>query len=120
VAMCYTDPNAMQQIVDHLVSNAVKFSPSGGTAHVGIESADGGVRITVSDKGPGFTQDDIAKLYTKFATLSATPTGGELTTGLGLSIVKNYVDALGGTIELQTTSGSGSTFVVTLPDMHKR
>lgn len=120
VAMAYTDPNALQQIIDHLVSNAVKFSPAGTATHVSVESADGGVRITVRDQGPGFTDADRAMLYTKFATLSAKPTAGELTTGLGLSITKNYVDALGGSIELQTTSGSGSTFVVTLPDMHKR
>jgi len=61
----------------------------------------------------------VATLYTKFATHSAKPTGGELTTGLGLNIVKNYVDALQGTIALSETPGSGATFTVALPSLHR-
>lgn len=113
--MAHTDPTGVQTILDHLISNAVKFSPAGTKVHVAVEPADGGVRITVTDQGPGFTAEDRPNLYTKFATLSAKPTGGELTTGLGLSIVKQYVDALHGTIDLTDTPGGGSTFSLTLP-----
>lgn len=119
VSMIYTDPNAMQQVLHQLVSNAIKFSNPNTTATVRVEGSKSEVRISVTDQGPGFTEADKANMFTKFATHSAKPTGGELTTGLGLSIAKNLVDSLGGTIELQSTSGSGSTFVVTLPDMHK-
>lgn len=113
--MAHTDPTGVQTILDHLISNAVKFSPVGAKVHVAVEPADGGVRLTVTDHGPGFTAEDRPNLYTKFATLSARPTGGELTTGLGLSIVKQYVDALHGTIELSDTQGGGATFSLSLP-----
>ncbi|RPI69409.1 MAG: hybrid sensor histidine kinase/response regulator [Ignavibacteriae bacterium] len=117
--MAHTDPTGLQTILEHLVSNAVKFSPSGSTVTVTVEPADGGVNLGVIDHGPGFTADDVATLYTKFATHSAKPTGGELTTGLGLNIVKNYVDALQGTIALSETPGSGATFTVALPSLHR-
>ncbi len=113
--MAHTDPTGMQTILDHLISNAVKFSPAGATVTVTVEPADGGVRLTVADQGPGFTAEDRASLYTKFATHSAKPTAGELTTGLGLSIVKQYVDALHGAIELTSPSSGGSLFTVSLP-----
>ncbi|MCX6141037.1 MAG: hybrid sensor histidine kinase/response regulator [Candidatus Kapabacteria bacterium] len=119
IAMAHTDPTCLQTILDHLLSNAVKFSPPGKNVTVSVESSNGGARLCICDHGPGFTDEDKATLFTKFATHSAKPTSGELTTGLGLSIVKSYVDAVKGSIELETTPGAGATFVVTLPSMHR-
>lgn len=119
IAMAHTDPTCFQTIVDHLLSNAVKFSPPGKNVTVSVESTNGGAKLCICDQGPGFTEEDKATLFTKFATHSAKPTSGELTTGLGLSIVKSYVDALKGSIALETTPGGGATFVVTLPSLHR-
>lgn len=117
VNMCHTDPRAIQTIANHLVSNAVKFTPLGGSVVLSVESVDGGIRLTVKDSGPGFTDEDKANLYTSFTPHSAQPTGGELSTGLGLSITKQYVRALKGTIDLDSTPGNGAMFTVTLPGL---
>ncbi len=115
IAMCHTDPRGVQTIAEHLVSNAVKFTPQGGTVTVTLQTINGGICLTVADSGPGFTDDDKQHLYASFTPHSAKPTGGELSTGLGLSITKNYVNALKGTIELESTAGKGARFTVTLP-----
>ncbi|MBP6509804.1 MAG: hybrid sensor histidine kinase/response regulator, partial [Candidatus Kapabacteria bacterium] len=117
--MAHSDPAGIQTIVDHLLSNALKFSPKGATVSISVEAKDGAAKIRVADQGPGFTDADRANLFTKFATHSAKPTDGELTTGLGLSIVKNYVTALQGTITLEPPTGNGAVFVVELPTMHR-
>lgn len=117
--MVHTDPIAVQYIADHLVSNAIKFSPLGSTVQVMMEGKNDGVTITIEDSGPGFTEDDKKTLFTKFETHSAKPTAGELTTGLGLSIVKSYVDAIGGTIEVSKSSLGGARFVVAVPSIKK-
>jgi len=118
-AMAHTDPTGLQMILEHLVSNAVKFSRHDGQVTVVVEPLNGGVTFSVRDTGPGFTDEDRSTLFTKFATHSAKPSGGELTTGLGLSIVKSYVNALSGSIALESTSAAGSTFTITLPSLHR-
>lgn len=111
-----TSPSAFSQVLDNLISNAVKFSPSGTevVVKVGI-TADNLVRISVSDQGPGLTADDQAKLFGKFMRLSAQPTGGEHSTGLGLSIVKKLVEAMSGRIWCESEPGCGAAFIVELP-----
>ncbi len=115
--MVHTDPTSLQAIVEHLVSNAVKFSPPNSTVDVTVVTENDGVKVSIKDSGPGFTEEDKSTLFTKFATHSAKPTAGEMTTGLGLSIVKNYVDALKGTITLQDGAGGGAEFHVMIPSM---
>jgi two-component system sensor histidine kinase/response regulator len=117
ISMCHTDPRGVQTIAEHLVSNAVKFTPPGGSVAVTLQSVEGGICLRVADSGPGFTNEDKQHLYTSFTPHSAKPTGGELSTGLGLSITKQYVQALKGTIELTSMPGSGATFIVTLPGL---
>ncbi|MDT8322609.1 MAG: tetratricopeptide repeat protein [Bacteroidota bacterium] len=109
------DDSAIKQILDNLLSNAIKYSPAGSTVHCGITRDADGVRIVVRDHGPGFTEEDRAMLYQKFAKLSARPTGGEYSNGLGLSIVKKLVDTMHGSIRCDSVPGEGSTFTVTLP-----
>jgi len=71
-------------------------------------------KFAVRDQGQGFSDADKKRLFRKFVKLSAAPTGGESTTGLGLSIVKKIVEAMGGTVECESTAGAGTTFTVTL------
>jgi signal transduction histidine kinase len=77
---------------------------------------DGGIAISVRDEGPGLSQEDMSRLFGRFQRLSARPTGGESSTGLGLSIVKRIVELHGGTVGAQSAGlGHGSTFIIRLP-----
>jgi signal transduction histidine kinase len=73
------------------------------------------VRFSVQDEGEGISEDEQAKLFTKFTTLSAKPTANEHSTGLGLFIVKKLTDASGGTISCQSAKGKGATFTLEFP-----
>jgi len=109
------DADRMRQVVDNLLSNAIKFSPSGSVVNVTCGQAGRILDITVTDQGPGIPSEDLDRLFDTFEKLSAQPTGGEKSTGLGLSIVKSIVDAHGGEIEVDSEVGKGTTFIVHLP-----
>ncbi|MBI5441394.1 MAG: HAMP domain-containing histidine kinase [Deltaproteobacteria bacterium] len=109
------DPGAIQQIVENVVSNAIKFSPWKSTVVVTIRSESGAGVVEVEDEGPGVNEADRARLFAKFARLSARPTGGESSTGLGLSIVKTLTEAMGGEASLDSPPGRGARFRVRLP-----
>jgi signal transduction histidine kinase len=114
----YADPNALMEILDNLVSNAVKYSPAGKNVWVSLVSnlpEASSLTIAVKDEGPGMTDEDKQRLFGKFARLSAQPTGGESSTGLGLSIVKKMVEAMRGRVWCESTLGAGATFFVELP-----
>lgn len=110
----HADPLRLRQVLDNLISNAVKFSPAGGTVTVSAERCDTEWKIAVRDEGPGLQEEDRAKLFQPFGKLSARPTGGEKSTGLGLAIVKRVVLAQGGTIKVDSNPGDGATFWFTL------
>ncbi len=127
------DTQAIEQVLDNLLSNAVKYSPHGKNVFVDLSCVDvpradndqtspqtdgqttSVVRIAVRDEGPGLSDEDKSKLFGKFARLSAQPTGGEHSTGLGLSIVKKMVEAMRGRVWCESELGFGATFVVELP-----
>ncbi len=109
------DADRMRQVVDNLLSNAIKFSPSGSVVNVTCGQAGRILDIAVTDQGPGIPSEDLDRLFDTFEKLSAQPTGGEKSTGLGLSIVKSIVDAHGGEIEVDSEVGRGTTFIVHLP-----
>ncbi|MBP7867282.1 MAG: hypothetical protein KA419_15195 [Acidobacteria bacterium] len=109
------DPGILRQVLDNLVGNAVKFSPPDKSIWVTVEREDGEVRIGVRDEGPGLTEDDRRKVFGKFQKLSARPTGGESSSGLGLSIVKGLVELHGGRIGVESEEGRGALFWVALP-----
>jgi signal transduction histidine kinase/ligand-binding sensor domain-containing protein len=114
------DESATMQVLDNIVSNAVKYSPQGKNIYVSVgkESLDNGtqiVQIAIRDEGPGISEEDMTKLFGKFARLTAKPTGGEHSTGLGLSIVKKIVEAMNGRVYCQSRLGEGATFIVELP-----
>jgi len=118
-AMVYADEQALQQVLDNLVSNAIKYSPHSKTVFVRVKSSPEAVRVEVQDEGPGISAEDMQKLFGKFARLSAQPTGGEHSTGLGLSIVKKLVEAMQGRVWCESEVGdglrTGATFIVELP-----
>lgn len=110
-----TDLIAIRQILDNMVSNAVKYTPKGKNVFLKIYDNNDYLNIEIKDEGPGFTDEDITKLWGKFTRLSAQPTGEEHSTGLGMSIVKKYADAIGAKVELNTQPGIGSIFTIILP-----
>jgi signal transduction histidine kinase len=110
------DPDRAWEIVDNLVSNALKFSPPGRRVWVRTGCGAAGVRVEVSDEGPGLTSADRERAFRRFQRLSARPTAGESSTGLGLSIVKTLVELHGGTIAIESEPGAGARFVVDLPE----
>jgi signal transduction histidine kinase len=103
------------QVLDNLVSNVVKYSPHGTRAYVRVKRNAEAVRVEVQDEGEGISPEDMKKLFGKFARLSAQPTGGEHSTGLGLSIVKKMVEAMNGKVWCESEFGNGATFIVELP-----
>ncbi len=109
------DARFCQGILENLLSNAIKFSPAGRRVTVDLARRGDHVRLMVADEGPGFTEEDRKRLFQRFARHSARPTGQEKSTGLGLSIVKQMVDAMGASIDLETRLGEGARFYVDLP-----
>jgi signal transduction histidine kinase len=109
------DPAATMQILDNLISNALKYSPPNTTTHVHTLPEADCILVTVRDEGPGINIADQKKLFQKFTRLTARPTGGESSTGLGLAIVKRLAEAMSGTIQCHSAPGGGSTFVLRLP-----
>lgn len=114
LAVC-APSSALDQVFENLLSNAVKFSPPGKTIVLGAHCVGNEVECFVKDQGPGFTDEDKAQMFRRYRRLSARPTGGEPSTGLGLSIVKKLVEAMGGQLASESTLGEGATFVVRLP-----
>ena len=108
------------QVFENLVSNAVKYSPPGKKIFVRLKAEAGVVRFEVEDQGPGLSKEDQKKLFGKFARLSAKPTGGEHSTGLGLSIVKRLVEAMNGKVWCESELGMGAKFIVTIPQPIER
>jgi two-component system sensor histidine kinase/response regulator len=114
--MVQADRGALDQVIDNLVSNAVKFSPPGTSIWLSIGTpSDSFLEFRVRDEGPGCDAQDHAHMFTRYRRLSARPTGGEPSTGLGLSIAKRHVDAMGGFLVCESESGHGATFTVRLP-----
>ena len=153
----FADEQLTEQIVENLISNAVKYSPIGRNVFVRVrhsssvnghsslaighsseenslhppnqltnvpmtndqltndQSTPDFVRVEVQDEGPGISADDQKKLFGKFARLSAQPTGGEHSTGLGLSIVKLLAEVMKGRVWCESTLGEGATFLLQLP-----
>jgi PAS domain S-box-containing protein len=114
-ARIITDASALQRILENLLSNAIKFSPADKVVTIRLMHEDNSVSISVIDQGPGISTEDMGKLFRKFQKLAARPTNGESSTGLGLSIVKELVQAMNGKISVNSKPGIGTTFTVELP-----
>lgn len=112
---CMFDAERFRQVVDNLLTNAIKFSPSETKIHLTCREMGNTIEIAVIDQGPGIPPEEVDKLFGAFQTLSTRPTGGEKSTGLGLSIAKQIVDSHGGDIEVESKVGVGTTFAVRIP-----
>ena len=109
------DASALDQVLDNVLSNALKFSPPGRSIAVRVRADGGFVQCSIKDQGPGFTDADKAQMFRRYTRLSARPTGGEPSSGLGLSIVRKLVLAMGGALLCESTPGQGTTFIIRLP-----
>lgn len=105
-----THTDYLNRVLDNLISNALKFSPKDTTVQISLTEIPDGAEIRVKDNGPGIPEKEQGLLFRKFAKLSNRPTGGETSTGLGLSIVKALVEKLGGEISFQSEVGKGTEF----------
>lgn len=109
------DPDRVEQAIDNLLENAVKYTPAGGAIEVAIGRTSTHAQVSVSDNGPGIDQDQAATLFALFQTAGSKPTGGETSTGLGLAIVKAIAIEHGGGVRLENRPGQGATLVLELP-----
>lgn len=113
------DANKLKQVLNNLLSNAMKFSDSETVIHVNIEKIDREVHISVKDQGKGIPKDELEKLFKPFSTTSVKSTAGEKSTGLGLVSVKKIVETHGGRMWVESEVGKGSKFYFSLPCMKK-
>jgi signal transduction histidine kinase len=110
-----TDAGHAYQALTNYVSNALKFLPPGGQVTVRSQAGENSMRVTVEDNGPGVPPGERATLFTEFARLSNRPTGGEESTGLGLSIVKQLIESERGKVGAEFPATGGSVFWFELP-----
>lgn len=109
------DKRKLREAITNLVSNALKYSPSGHAVDVRVGREEGDVVVEVDDEGPGLSAADQSRMFAPFQRLSPTPTGNESSSGLGLYIVKKIVDLHDGVIEVDSAPGEGSTFRLRFP-----
>jgi len=106
------DKNYAEQVLENLLSNAIKFSPFDRSVFVNLTAQSGKALCEIKDQGPGLSEEDKKKLFGKYQKLSAKPTGNEISTGLGLSIVKKFIEAMNGEIWCESELGQGASFFV--------
>jgi hypothetical protein len=109
------DSAKMEQVLNNLVSNAIKFSHRGSRVILQARAVDSRVQIMVQDQGQGIPADEFGQLFQPFQRSSVRATAGEKSTGLGLTIARRIVEDHGGTIEVESRVGNGTTFIVTVP-----
>lgn len=109
------DEDKIDEILSNLVSNAIKFTQDGGSVRIKTQKIDSNIVFEVSDNGQGLSQEDLQLAFKRGAQLSARPTGGETSTGLGLWIVKKLVEAHNGRVWVRSSVGKGATFAFSLP-----
>lgn len=109
------DKSRLNQVLENFISNAIKFSPPGKQVTIGTRKTESGVLVEVRDSGPGLTEDDMNKLFVKYAKLSNAPTGGEKSSGLGLAICKKVIEIQGGKTGARNNPEGGATFWFEIP-----
>jgi signal transduction histidine kinase len=109
------DATKIEQVLNNLISNAVKFSADGTTVSLQVRTGGEHVTVSVSDEGPGIPQAEVATLFQPFSRTSVCATDGEKSTGLGLFIVRKIVEGHQGKIWVESAVGRGSTFCFSLP-----
>lgn len=110
-----TDEGLLSRIMDNLMSNAIKFSEMGTTIYLDFNEEGEQLVFKIEDEGPGISDEDQQKMFKPFTRLSAIPTNGEPSNGLGLSIIKSLCQQLGGKIKVESELGKGTAFIVSIP-----
>ncbi|MGZ8692879.1 MAG: hybrid sensor histidine kinase/response regulator [Gaiellaceae bacterium] len=108
------DERRLREVLENLVSNGIKYNVAGGTVVIAAERIDGRLQVRVTDTGHGIPHDQLARLFRPFDRLGAEQSGIE-GTGLGLTVVKSHVEAMHGSVQVESTPGTGSAFTVDLP-----
>ena len=115
VAYSYIDASFMREILDNLIDNALKYTPEGGSIYINVRGDGDRVLINVTDTGMGISSEDLGHIFQKFYRADNSDTRTIGGTGLGLYLVKQRVEALGGRVWAESAFGEGSTFYVSLP-----
>lgn len=110
------DPIKLRDIVLNILSNAIKFSPKSSTIQIVSRSHKGQLILEIKDEGPGFTPEDLQKVFLPHVELSAKPTGGESSSGLGLYSAKSSIEEIGGRIQITSDQGQGATVKIEIPE----
>lgn len=115
VLLVQADSDRLRQVVDNLVTNAIKFSDAGTKVTVQVAASNGEVELSVRDQGPGLSDSDRARLFSKFGRLSAHPTAGEKSSGVGLYAARLLIENMSGKISARNNPDRGATFWFRLP-----
>lgn len=115
ISQLEADPQKLDEVLDNLYSNAIKFTPINGSVQIKVKEVDDAIVFEISDTGPGLTEGDLKNAFQRGAKLSAKPTSGESSTGLGLWIVKKLVEAHHGKVWVRSSIGKGSIFSFSMP-----
>ena len=99
----------------NLIDNAIRYTPAGGSVEIGVEAFDDEVRLTVRDTGAGIPARDLQRVFERFYRVDRARSRGTGGTGLGLSIVRHVAENHGGSVEVESELGTGTTFTVRFP-----
>jgi two-component system sensor histidine kinase/response regulator len=115
-APCYAhvDTGYLIQVLENLLSNAIKFSPPDKSIYIEHETTANSIKVAVRDEGPGLTEDDMKMIFQKYQQLSAKPSSGEESSGLGLYLAKKYIETMNGKIWCESKPGKGASFIIEL------
>ncbi|MBY0314220.1 MAG: HAMP domain-containing histidine kinase [Bdellovibrionales bacterium] len=116
VGLVRADPLKLRDVIMNILSNAIKFSPRFSSIRMSSRSHRGQLIVEIQDEGPGFSKEDLQKVFLPHAELSAKPTGGESSTGLGLYSAKTSLDEMGGRIRIESEYGKGATVILEIPE----
>ena len=114
-AIALGDPAGLEQVLENLVDNALKYGPPGVTVRVVARRAGDGVEVAIEDTGPGIAAEHLPRLFERFYRVDPARSRDEGGAGLGLAIVKHLVESMNGSVTAESEIGGGSRFVVTLP-----
>lgn len=114
----YIDPDQIEQLIINILSNAIKYSSEGGKIEVMLEDLDNHFKVTIKDKGPGISQEDLKHIFDRFYRVDKARSRAMGGTGLGLAIAKGIVELHGGVIEAQSVLGEGTSMMITIPLTH--
>ncbi len=109
------DPGRVEDVISILLDNAAKYTPDGGSVHVFTEGDRETVTVQISDTGKGIPEADMPRIFDRFFRSEASRAAGEGGFGLGLAIAKNLIDSMGGTIEVSSIMGQGTSFTIVFP-----